>query len=157
MLAVATSATWNGSTRTARGRKRSSKSIFNSKISRECWKWSLMALSSQSSSRLRQKRLNKNFHFLVIVVLTTKRVTIRYIHTSNAPQTRNEKMTIATQIEPAVVINGTLYVVVGSGMNGKVEMKELVGPKGARFFLMVYTSGKQELLSKNMRTVWTSK
>ena len=60
-------------------------------------------------------------------------------------------------INPAMVINGTMYVVIEVGMNGTVEMKELVGPNGGKFFLMTYRSGRRELLSRNMRTVWSSK
>ena len=59
-------------------------------------------------------------------------------------------------INPPVIINGTMYVVVEAAMNGSVEMKAVVGPKGGKFFLMTYRSGRQELLSQNMRTVWKS-
>ena len=57
-------------------------------------------------------------------------------------------------INPAVVIDGTLYVVTDSVMSGSANYKTLVGPNGGVFTLATYGSGKRELMNKSMRTIW---
>ncbi len=61
---------------------------------------------------------------------------------------------MTTTAEPALIINGTLYVVVDSVMSGSANYKALVGPRGGIYTLATYKSGRRELMDKKMRTIW---
>jgi hypothetical protein len=63
--------------------------------------------------------------------------------------------TNATTTEPAMVIDGRLYVVTDSALTGRSVVKSLVGPNGGGYVLWVHPGGAMELCGgKQMRTIW---